>query len=463
MAPILKPLIPQVAQGLMGQAPPVLSDLSMGSSPMPILPSTPQSITANPRMGADSIDPLFNQKSDLEADLYRRSNPIKPTTTLGKIGHVAANVGNVLGDIFAPDTMALIPGTQLYNERIRNRDIGEIKDVSQEQTAEAGRKQQAATTAYTEARPQIEEDKVAQKLTSTLGKVGLVPVRDENGKLTGETQDDPNSPASESRNIHNQVEQSRQALQDAEAQVKLAGNDPNSPTYKLAITRASIARENASAAITRAQAYYGSYLERAFNKDLSGNVLPGAPQITDAGGNTTTVGSANAPQAVKAQSNAAQFGDVGGALDNLEAKAKALVASGGKLNSPSVVYALQHSSGTPSELIQSLDKAGLTPEERDYVVSNLAAHENVQALRKSAGGTATDSSVAKLDALLPSGSTPDIDYLLNQTGQIRQTASRLGKGVTTVQGGLKVGDQTQPKVEEYVRDPTTKKLVKKAK
>jgi hypothetical protein len=95
-------------------------------------------------------------------------------------------------------------------------------------------------------------------------------------------------------------------------------------------------------------------------------------------------------------------------------------------------------SGTPSQIIESLNKANLTPQERDYVTSNLAAHENVQALRKSAGGTATDTAVEKLDALLPNGTTPDIDYLLKQTGQIRQTAGRLGKGVTTVQGGLKL-------------------------
>jgi hypothetical protein len=444
----LQPLLPRKILPMppIGDAPPIANVGGMGGG-MPMLPPiSPLPVTADPRASSISSDPLITRESQLDADLYKRTNPVKPTTTLGKIGHVAANVGNVLGDIFAPDVMANIPGTQLYNERIEKRDKADLQANSQLQTEEAGRKQQAATTAYETARPQIEEDKVAQKLTSTLGKVGLVPVRDENGKLTGETEDDPNSPASESRHIHDDVEQSRQALQDAEAQVKLASNDPNSPTYKLAITRASIARANASAAITRAQAYYGNYLQHAFNKDLSGNVLPGAPQIEDAAGNTTTVGSTNAPQAVKAQANAAQFGDVGGALDNLEAKAKALVASGGKLNSPSVVYALQHAGGTPSELIQSLDKAGLTPEERDYVISNLAAHENVQALRKSAGGTATDSSVAKLDALLPSGATPDIDYLLNQTGQIRQTAARLGKGVTTVQGGLKVGDQKPHKV-----------------
>jgi hypothetical protein len=86
-------------------------------------------------------------------------------------------------------------------------------------------------------------------------------------------------------------------------------------------------------------------------------------------------------------------------------------------------------------------KAGLTPQERDYVISIASAHENVQALRKSAGGTATDSAVAKLDSMIPGQSTPDLDYLKRQTGQIRATAERLGKGATTATGGLTVRGQ----------------------
>lgn len=442
----LQDLLPRkVSQNIfapIGDTPPT-PDLSM-NGPVPVLPPiVAPAVTVDPRMSSLAADPLERRKSELNADLYKRSNPIAPTTTLGKIGHVAANVGNVLGDIFAPDVMASIPGTQLYNERIRNRDQDELAKVSQEQTAEGQRKQEAALTDYTEQRPEIEQGKIAQKLTSTLGKVGLVPVRDAQGNLTGETVNDPNSPAAESRQIHDDTEKSRQDYLAAQAEVDRTKNDPNSPAYKLAVTRANIARQNAGAAITRAQAYYGNYLEHAFNKDLQGNVLPGAPQIRDNSGNVTTVGSTNATQAVKANANAGQFNDVHGALDSIESTADNLTKAGGKLNDPQVVAALQGNHGTISQWISSVNKANLTPEQRDYVLSNIALHENIQGLRKSAGGGATDSQVSNLLNMAPSGATPDIDYLKRQTSQIRQTAERLGKGVATASGGL-TGRGEQP-------------------
>lgn len=423
------------------------------SSPMPPLPSPDApNVVPNPRMAANSSDPLLNRSSAASADLYDRLNRSqlsglnKPTTTLGKIGHVAANIGNVLGDIFAPSTMALIPGTGLNNQVMENRDRGDINDVSQLQTAEAGRKQQAAATAYTAARPEIETAKLQSKMDlqrvrsdELAAKAGQKPVEDADGNVS--YVDDPESAAFQSRKIHDDVMTSQKALADANESVKEASLDPNSPAYKMALDKAATAKTNSTAAVERAQAYYGRYLQSAYNKGLTGDTLPGATQIEDQAGNVTTVGTGNAPQAAKSQTNAAMFNDVHGALDNLEAKATALVNSGGRLNSPGVVYAMQHSSGTPSQIIQSLDKANLSPEEREYVMSNLAAHENVQALRKSAGGLATDQSVEKLDALLPTGSTPDLAYLKNQTNQIRMTAERLGKGVTTAQGGLGVRGQ----------------------
>lgn len=474
LIPLLPRKIPQSVFPPIGDAdaPPTLAPLgeaAMGGGLQSLLPSSSPNVTLNNRIG----DSNGSRQSLLEADLYKRDNPIKPTTSMGKIGHIAAGIGNALGNIFAPATMALIPGTELHNQIQKNRDSAELDDISSLQTQADQRKQTEALTDYTEQRPEIEKAKLQQRMDvqrvrsdQAAAKAGQKPVEDPE---TGDVSyvDDPNSAAYQSRKIHDDVEQSKKAVQDADTQVKQASIDPNSPTYKLALTRAEIARQNASAAVTRAQAYYGNYLQHAFNKDLQGNTLPGAPQIENGSGQVTTVGSTNAPQAVKAQGNAAQFNDVHGALDNLETNARALVASGGKLNSPGVVYALQHSSGTPGQFLQSLDKGNLSPQERQYVQSVVAAHENVQALRKAAGGTSTDSAVAKLDSLIPNGSTPDLDYLLGQTSQIRQTADRLGKGVTTVQGGLGVHGGTanggapshsgQP-VEQYER--VNGKLVK---
>jgi hypothetical protein len=134
---ILRPLLPRAAQAMLGDIGAPTNELGdplgrtneLGDA-LPALDPIAQSPTA--------IDPNVARTNMLQDDLARRSAPpTPPTTTLGKIGHVAANVGNVLGDIFAPDTMALIPGTQLHNERIMARDKADLEKTSQLQTEEA--------------------------------------------------------------------------------------------------------------------------------------------------------------------------------------------------------------------------------------------------------------------------------------------------------------------------------------
>lgn len=188
---LLQPLIPRAAQAMLGGIAPQneLGDSlgrtnELGDS-LPALdsPAAPQ-----------TLDPLVARTNYLNADIDKRTNPVAPTTTLGKIGHVAANVGNVLGDIFAPDTMALIPHTQLYNERILARDKADLEKTSQLQTAETGRKQTEALTDYTQQRPDIEEAKVNAKYDVPLAKAGMRRVPNADG--TGyDIVDDPDSQA----------------------------------------------------------------------------------------------------------------------------------------------------------------------------------------------------------------------------------------------------------------------------
>jgi hypothetical protein len=259
---------------------------------------------------------------------------------------------------------------------------------------------------------------------------GLKPMVGPDGKKA--YVDDPDSP------IY-QLKQSQTALNQAKAELAAAGNDPKSPAYQLALKKAQTAQQNANAATTRATAYMGNYLQGAYNKGLGGDTLPGAPIISNDQGAQTVIGTKNAAQAVKAQGNVAQFNDVHGALDSLEQSAKNLVQGGGKLNSPRVAAALAQPHGSLTQWIQGEGaKQGLTPQERDYVIANAAAHENIQALRKAVGSPAIQSSVDKLDALIPNASTPDLNYFLKQTGQIRSTADRLGKGAPKVAGGLDI-------------------------
>jgi hypothetical protein len=323
-----------------------------------------------------------------------------------------------------------------------------------------------------------------QNYQAGLAQHGLKEVTDAQGNVS--IMPDENSSAFKTQQQKTEIAQSQidlhkanLDLQRAKLEVEKAKNDPNSPAFKLAQQKLAVAQQNATAANVRATSYMGRYLQSAFNTGMNGETLPGAPVISNEQGAQTVVGTANAGQAVKSQANAAQFNDVNGALDHLESSAKALAAKGEKPNSALISSALAQPKGTVGQWIQGeVSKGNLSPEQRDYVTNLVAAHENIQGLRKSAGGTATDSSVDRLIQMLPNASTPDLDYFLRQTGQIRQTAERIGKGATTAVGGLSVRGLkptpqphpfTPPKpsatkndaVEEYVRDPKTGKLVKK--
>jgi len=229
------------------------------------------------------------------------------------------------------------------------------------------------------------------------------------------------------------------ALQEqAEARAALARaqNDPNSPAFKLASQRAATANANAGAAIERAQAYALNATGANFGTDTAGNPLQGSTVV----GNKP-VGSKFQATVQNQQGRVAQFNDVLGATDNLENTARRLVNTRGKgaISSTKVAAALAEPIGTFGKWVQGQVANGMmSPEERDYVTNLRAFRENLQALRKSAGGGVSDSQVDRLMEMAPGAATPDLDYLLRQTGQIRATANRLSKGIPNVTGGNQV-------------------------
>jgi hypothetical protein len=232
------------------------------------------------------------------------------------------------------------------------------------------------------------------------------------------------------------------ALQEqAEARAALARaqNDPNSPAFKLASQRASTANSNAAAAIERAQAYALNATGANYGTDTAGNPLQGSTVL-----GAKPVGSRFQSTVQNQQGRVAQFNDVLGATNNLETTARRLVGARGKnaLSSSKVAAALAEPEGTFGKWMQGqVANGNMSGEERDYVTNLRAYRENLQALRKSAGGGVSDSQVDRLMEMAPGAATPDLDYLLRQTGQIRATANRLSKGIPNVTGGIQVEGQ----------------------
>jgi hypothetical protein len=287
----LQPLLPRkISQSIfppVSDAPPIV-DLpapSVGSNPLGSIAPAPLTPVTNP--DAQRID-------SLKADIARRENPTKPTTTLGKIGHVAANIGNVLGDIFAPSAMSLIPGTQLGNERMVGIDQGKIKDISDRETEATSRANTAATTNYTEQRPDIERGKIMQHLTTALTPKGYSVTENTLSPSGFDIVEDPNSQGYKDRvslsEMHDATAE-KEAIQSdiaknhyipgtpeyAEAQRKLSQVD-----QRLGVAMAGLGLRRESLNLTR-----DNYLANNLGVDDQGNPLPGS-MITDSG---QTVGS----------------------------------------------------------------------------------------------------------------------------------------------------------------------------
>lgn len=100
-------------------APPDLAPIAPPSSSgglAPIAAST--SRPSKPTAQAGSIADTQNRLDELQ---WQKDHPwgtpgSAHSGTLGKIGRVAGTVGNIAGDVFAPNVMARIPGTQLHRD-----------------------------------------------------------------------------------------------------------------------------------------------------------------------------------------------------------------------------------------------------------------------------------------------------------------------------------------------------------
>lgn len=356
-----------------------------------------------------------------------------------------------VGDIAAPFLLGsgamAIPGTAAHNLWLQQQQGGRVEAAQQnlqnQQQQVQGQAELRLTNAQADAVPINTQLKKLQA-QGGLAQHGLMLTTDDQGNSTG-VAPDPNSPVYQQQQAkEGLIEAQTQAykanveLRNAQAAFDQAKMNPNSPLFVQTQQRLATAQENAQAATRRSEAYMGNYLQGAFGTDMSGQALPGATQITDDQGQTTTVGTKSAPQATKSQANLAQLNDVFGATENIEGAAKRLVASGGKLNSPAVVAAIADPKTTSGQWAQGLVAGTLTPAERDYVIQVKAYRENLQGLRKSAGGGISDAQVDRLMQTAPGANTPDLDYLLRQTGQIRALRTRLAAGAATAKGGLTV-------------------------
>jgi len=105
---------------------------------------------------------------------------------LGKIGHIAAKVGNIAGDVLAPGVMANIPGTDI-NKRIQEADTKRelaTRTEAEQEGVTKGLQQEEAKTRGEEAKTKLAKEQNEQNLEKdTEG--NITGWKDAQGKLHG--------------------------------------------------------------------------------------------------------------------------------------------------------------------------------------------------------------------------------------------------------------------------------------
>ncbi len=137
----------QIRQGAQPDTPP--PDIGPWA-PVPDMPATGDTpITARPTVVEDPLAQNI-QYHQSEAQKYRDKlahgwgTPGNHDTKLGKVAHVFSQIGNIAGNIVAPNVMAMTPGTQLYNES-KQAGNTELADKEQEQLSTEKAHDAAAT------------------------------------------------------------------------------------------------------------------------------------------------------------------------------------------------------------------------------------------------------------------------------------------------------------------------------
>ncbi len=202
-----------------------------------------------------------------------------------------------------------------------------------------------------------------------------------------------------------------------------ASQNPRSPQNVAALLRAQQEATRSQAYMLRAQAgAMGTY---------NGKALPGAAETSEG----TPIGSMFAGNYFKSQQGLAQLNDAYGAIHSVDLAVKNLYDSGSGLNHPAVAQALANPEWTANKLLQGIAAKSLTPEEANAVIAIKSAEENIQGMRKAAGGGLSNEQVNRLEAQIPGASTPNYEYAKNQLGYLNTTLGRLAEGVPETVGG----------------------------
>jgi hypothetical protein len=140
-----------------------------------VFPPAQPNVTLDPNPQHQEEGNLTNR---LQAD-YRKDagTPWAQRSGLSKLGHVMGKIGNIAGDIFAPATMAMIPGTDLNRKVDENNIAHELNSTIGEESQNAERGAQTENIGATTAKTQEETREAPAKAESEEGLQGAQTYR----------------------------------------------------------------------------------------------------------------------------------------------------------------------------------------------------------------------------------------------------------------------------------------------
>jgi hypothetical protein len=290
IVPEHEPLTPMAAPEF--AAPAEVTAASVPSAPGPIGPEGPN-LTFKEKMALPSTSQAVPAGSanywqgqlerDIEAKEHPWGSPENHPGLLGKIGHVAARIGNIAGNIVAPATMSLIPGTELNKQGKEQEAVGELSEAQKRETAKQHEENISDTNEQKirQAQEKIDETETLHKSQReiALRKQGLkINPDDPTGMPIPLTVDD----MSETEKDVHTLKAAQADSASARAIVERLKADPNSPQNQALRTQLKLRAQAVANAARRVGLDEKKYVADYMGTDMDGNPLPGV-QVTPEG------------------------------------------------------------------------------------------------------------------------------------------------------------------------------------
>jgi hypothetical protein len=376
--------------------------------------------------------------------------------TLGKIGHVLSRIGNIAGDVVAPATMAIIPGTDL-NRRVEERGLeNRVASTGKEEAAESEAKAREASEEPLRAAQADEASARAESLRNPPEKEEKVAFHytDKDGVETAVYEDGTTKKFSE--------------VQQKETAEKMPGLSADELAMFPPPDRAKFKSDEEFAA---ARADWGKKVNAFKQKQkLDLGVAQRAPLQREYSVLDTKNG--NQPAYVTPEMLAADPGrympagpaatalnktglieDIRGTLNTARDAAGRMGNEGfDKKQRAWIAAGLAAPAGQAGQYVESLAREPLTDAQQDYIIALFQMKENAMAMRSVLGaGQGSEELRQAIMQTLPGAGTPSKEFFTKQVNAIENTINRLERGVPNVPLGPakpKVGGGEEAKPPE---------------